>query len=254
MNQLPRPEGWGRRISVLVFAVALFGGLGALFAGKTAGEIENTHWMAAVITGAASTSLLLMAVAGTLMLAGHGTLRASFTTTGTTLLPAPVAKWFAMVAISFVVAPVLYMVYSSQLTDDLPALNSKDYFRLPVMVVGGVMMLVVLARRAYSDRRPALKISAEGIDYDDLSTQYTLGWDDIADIVGSLPKRKMFRPVVFERKSGPPLVINNASTYVPGGRALFWLIRYYWLHPDHRSELATGAAIERLSTDRITVD
>jgi hypothetical protein len=230
------------------------GGLGALFTVKTIGEIENTHWLAATITAAAAAGFLICAAAATLMLAGRGSLRASYGSAGTTFLPPPVTKWTALIAASLIVGPVLYMTYGSRVTDDLPALAGKDYGRLLVMVIGGVVLLIVIARRSLSGRRPVLTISADGIEFDDLSTRYTIDWDDITDIVGHLPKRRYFRPIVFERKSGPLLAINNASSYVPGGRALFWLIRFYWLHPAHRSELASGAAIDRLMTDRITVD
>lgn len=255
MKHLPRPEGWwNKQAALLGVAVMFTGGLGAFFTVKTVGEIEHTHWMAVTITAAAAVGFLICAVAATLMVAGRGSLRASFGSAGTTFLPPPVTKWVALVAVSLIVAPALYMTYGSRVADDLPELSGKDYGRLLVMVVAGVVLLIVTARRSLSGRRPVLTISADGIEFDDLSTRFTIDWDDVTDIVGHLPKRRYFRPVVFERKSGPLLAINNASSYVPGGRALFWLIRFYWLHPAHRSELATGAAIDRLTTDRITVD
>ncbi len=255
MKQLPRPEGWWNRQAVLlVFALMFTGGLGAYFTVKTMGEIEHTHWMAATITAAAAVGALVCAVALTLMLTGNGTLRASFGSAGTTFLPPPATKWAAVLAACFIVGPVLYMLYGSRLTDDLPALNAKDTARLSVIAVAGAVLLVVVVRRSLSGRRPLLTISVEGIEYDDLSNHFVIAWDDVSNIVGRLPKGRHFRPVVFERHSGPPLAVNNASSYVPGGRPLFWLIRYYWLHPECRGELATGAAIDRMSTGRISVD
>ena len=255
MRHIPRPKGWRNKQAVLLAVATMFtGGLGAYFTVKTAGEIDHTHWLAATITAAAAVGFVVCAVAATLMLAGRGSLRASFGSAGTTFLPTPVTKWTALVAASLIVGPVLYMTYGSRVTDDLPALAGKDYGRLLVMVIAGAVLLIVITRRSLSGRRPMLTISADGIEFDDLATRFTIDWDDITDIVGHIPKRRYFRPVVFERTCGTLLAVNNASSYVPGGRALFWLIRFYWLHPTHRSELATGAAIDRLTTDRITVD
>jgi len=47
-------------------------------------------------------------------------------------------------------------------------------------------------------------------------------------------------------------VIAGASAYAPDGAALFWLIRYYWRHPEARGELTNGTAIERLATSSVT--
>ncbi len=218
MKRLPRPKGWWNRQAVLlVFALMFTGGLGAFFTVKTVGGLERTHWMAATITAAAAIGLLVCAVAVTLTLTGGGTLRASFGSAGTTFLPPPVAKWSAVFAVCFIVGPVLYMVYGSHVTDDLPAPVPKDYVRMSLIAVACVVLLVVIIRRSLSGNRPMLTISAEGIEYDDLMTRFTIDWDDIADITGHLPKGRRFRPVVFERKSGPPS--NDQNLWMSLGRA-----------------------------------
>ncbi|GAA1480978.1 hypothetical protein GCM10009624_14180 [Gordonia sinesedis] len=40
-------------------------------------------------------------------------------------------------------------------------------------------------------------------------------------------------------------VFNDALSYTPGGAALYWMLRHYWLHPDHRDELTDGRALRR---------
>lgn len=57
---------------------------------------------------------------------------------------------------------------------------------------------------------------------------------------------------MFEHGNGAPSVIAGASAYAPDGAALFWLIRYYWRHPEARGELTNGTAIERLATSSVT--
>ena len=47
-------------------------------------------------------------------------------------------------------------------------------------------------------------------------------------------------------RDGPPQVVKSVDGYGPYGSAVYWAIRHYWLHPENRSELASGKAIERL--------
>jgi hypothetical protein len=37
------------------------------------------------------------------------------------------------------------------------------------------------------------------------------------------------------------------DSYTPKGEALRRLVRYYWINPDKRDELATGRTVERLN-------
>jgi hypothetical protein len=102
---------------------------------------------------------------------------------------------------------------------------------------------------------PELRLSADGVDYNDRYAPFTLAWHEISDITGFAPKGKTYRPVVFEVHGGrPPAVINNASAWAPDGAALYWLIRHYWRHSADRSELSNGVAIERLRAGRVTAD
>lgn len=250
MSDLPTPEGWNKRLFVFVVALVFAGGGGAYFAFKTVVEAEHTHWMAAVITTAAAVTLLIIAIGIALLLAGRVRLRASFdSTTGTTLRPAPVNRWLAVIAICMITGPSLYLIYGARVQDDLGTVTSRDRGRLPLLVIGGVVVLVLMI---WNRRRgqPTLRISAGGVDYNDVSTRFAVSWDEVVDIVGFVPKRRNFRPVVFECKDGPPAVINNAAAYAPGGVALFWTIRHYWLNPQDRPELANGLAIERLTAER----
>lgn len=112
----------------------------------------------------------------------------------------------------------------------------------------------VLVFRNVKRGRPALTLAAEGVDYLDASVKFTVSWDEVTDIVGIAPKGKTFRPVVFERKDGPPVVIANAAARSPGGRALFWMIRHYWLHRAVGAELVNGVAVERLTSGRFAAE
>ena len=122
------------------------------------------------------------------------------------------------------------------------------------VVIGAGAVGVGLVLRAARRPRPALRLSADGVDFHDAVTQFTLSWDEIENISGVAIGTRGFRPVVFESGGAEPSVIGSAALYVPGGVALFWMIRHYWRHPGERGDLSNGVAIERLKSRRFVAE
>ena len=120
---------------------------------------------------------------------------------------------------------------------------------LGTMLVGAILG-VVLVTRARRLERPALQISGDGVVFHDAVSRFALSWNEIDDITGVLAQTKSQRPIVFARGDGATEVIGNAALYAPGGEALYWMIRHYWLHPHERGELTNGVAVERLAAGR----
>lgn len=117
-----------------------------------------------------------------------------------------------------------------------------------MLLVCGVVGLDLTVRSARRGR-PVLRLSPDGT-----WGRFTNNWVEVTDIVGVAPRGKAFRPVVLERKDGAPAVINNAAAWSPGGRALFRMIRHYWLHREDRAELVNGVAVERLTAGRFAAE
>ncbi|WP_131812949.1 hypothetical protein [Mycolicibacterium peregrinum] len=53
-------------------------------------------------------------------------------------------------------------------------------------------------------------------------------------------------PLVMAMAGGDFKLIKESSLYTPNGAALLQFLRFYWLHPDSRSELTDERALERL--------
>lgn len=251
MTDLPAPEGWKNRFLLYGFGLLVMGSLGLFFAHKTVLAVQRTHWLAATICLAVVVISLIIEAGIVWVMMGRAKLRASVGTGGTTLRPAPVAKYLVALMVTIVVGSGLFLMFGSQVQDDLAA-TARDRGKIVALLVGSLLGLGFMVR---TRRRPApiLRLSADGVEFSDTYTTFTLAWDEIRDITGCAPKGKTYRPVVFEvHADAPPAVINNASAWAPDGAALFWLIRHYWLHREDRAELSNGVAIERLTDGRVT--
>ena len=248
---LPAPEGWSNRFLLYGIGLLAMGSLGLFFAYKTALAVQRTHWLAAAICLAVVLFSLITSAGIVWVMMGRTKLRATVDGAGTTLRPAPIAKYLAALLVTIVIGTALFLIFGSQVHDDLPA-TAKDRGRVIALLFGSLLALGFMAR---TRRRPApiLRLSDAGVEFSDSYTTFTLAWHEIRDITGRAPKGKTYRPVVFEfNRDVPPAVINNASAWAPDGAALFWLIRHYWLHSQDRAELSNGVAIERLTDGKVT--
>lgn len=253
MTDLPTPDGWKNRLVLYSVGLIVMGSLGLFFAYKTVLAIQRTHWLAATICLAAVVVSLIIVAGIAWVMMGRTKLRASVDAGGTTLSPAPMSKYFVVLLVAMIVGCGLFLMLGSQVQDDLPA-TARDRGKVIALLVGSVLGLGLMAR-ARRKSAPILRLSADGVDFTDSYTTFTLAWNEIRDITGTAPRSKTYRPVVFEvHREAPPAVINNASAWAPDGAALFWLIRHYWRHSQDRGELSNGIAIERLTSGSITAE
>ncbi|GAA1480977.1 hypothetical protein GCM10009624_14170 [Gordonia sinesedis] len=72
-------------------------------------------------------------------------------------------------------------------------------------------------------------------------------WGEIREIADKTPsgRSENGQPIVVHRIDAQPYVFDKAGGFTPNGAALYWMLRYYWLHPERRGELADGRALSR---------
>lgn len=74
----------------------------------------------------------------------------------------------------------------------------------------------------------------------------TRRWDEVTDVSDTAPDRpQAIYPLVITTDDGERHSIDNSAMYTRDGRTLYEFVRFYWLHPERRSELADGRALER---------
>lgn len=103
-----------------------------------------------------------------------------------------------------------------------------------------------------------LALSPAGIDSMDLGlTRNRIPWDDIDELTLAPQQRKKRQRVYFPDRlwlirSGVgkrPLAIS--INWPMGNRAAYWLIHFYWSHPELRDELADDRVVDRIAAGRI---
>ena len=72
-------------------------------------------------------------------------------------------------------------------------------------------------------------------------------WDDVVDITDRRPgKAPPLRATLFVKFSDGKIRTQAIDSYTPGGQALRRLVRYYWINPERRDELAEDRSAARL--------
>ncbi|MDS1116664.1 hypothetical protein RD149_23225 [Gordonia westfalica] len=117
--------------------------------------------------------------------------------------------------------------------------------------VGVGVIVAAAAYGEYARRRngpPTIFTDAETMTHRRTSSRTSFRWADItridAERIGSWPKRDVVIIETTEREK--PYVLGDAPCYSPGGAALYWMLRFYWLNPDQRDEFTDNRAEKRL--------
>lgn len=131
------------------------------------------------------------------------------------------------------------------------------YEALMVASLGiGTGALVLMRRRRWN--RNHLTISPGGVCLNG-TTVRAARWEDIADVIDFVPwmdraeaatrEPLTARNIVLVLKDRSLKIIRNPEVFAPNPPALFWMIRNYWLHPEQRTELTNGIALNRLARE-----
>lgn len=255
MSALPKPEGWNNRSVLFSIGTAVIGSLFAYFGYTAINAAGESHWLATLIALCAAVAFGIMTIGLIVLFTASNKLRGSYDESGTTLDAVPAQPWALVMCVALALSGGLYLLFGSQVHDDLPTASSRDAGRLTVLVIISAIGAAFMLRNIIKGR-PTLILAPEGIAYSLPGDRtFTIVWDDIVDITSTpLTKRgKGTRPIVFECSDGTRQIIASANTWVPGGTGLYWLCRFYLQHPTDRGELVNGVALERLTFERIPV-
>ncbi|MEZ0342459.1 hypothetical protein ACAG25_21060 [Mycobacterium sp. pV006] len=115
----------------------------------------------------------------------------------------------------------------------------------------GIAGLIVAGRRGEAGH---VKLTPAMVENTDILSTRLFEWDDIDDVADHATTRKAHRAVVLRLRDGREEIISMADVYLPGGAALYWLVRHYWRHPEDRAELADGRVAQRLREGRFDLE
>jgi hypothetical protein len=208
-------------------------------------------YLTALIVCALGACFVLVVVALQLIRRGRTTLRAEHYSTGTVLLPD--RRFTVLVVVSLLLATLSMLAIAVAVPFgalDIPMSRGMKTFS---PFVAGFGALVGVAGLLTGWRRGGVgyvAVSPDGVDIANIVYTESVDWDDIAEVTDSAEGRNTRKAVVLRLQDGSEKVIDGADLYVPGGAALYWMVRHYWGHAEDRAESVDGRALKRLHAGR----
>jgi hypothetical protein len=252
---LPRPEHWPKKPVKLMLGLALFGAGGVFGCVWTVIFVNRADYVTAAIAGGFSVFALTFTLAAARPICGWVSTRVTSDPMGTTIRGDFIA--LALVTISFVAAVpsgTLYIIFVPRGEVTFVTSRGEQIFT-PYLIAIAVLcsaagLIALIVRGGYG----YVQLTPHGFEYADILFTRQGAWADVTAITDDANDKYKPFPVVIVMKEGSPLVINSAPGYTPNGVGLYWMIRHYWRHPEHRGELTDGRAIERLRNEQFDVE
>jgi hypothetical protein len=243
------PEHWRLRPvrTMIISVIALLAGAGIVC---WASAEWSKHYLGVAVS-LAGWGLTVLAGAAMAFLMNVGVLRGDVAEVGDGMVLLPsrtldvIARFATVVmAVSGVVGLVVWWRGGAEMAE----LSARQHGRwaLASLLLAGVGLSA--CPRWFTRLGPlgSLRLSPAGVEYKQGWSTVRLAWQDIAEIIDEYPsKRKMPCPITFRLQAG------GLKVFVPGAFArdpaqIYWMIQHYWRHPDRRTELSDGQAMQRL--------
>jgi hypothetical protein len=141
-----------------------------------------------------------------------------------------------------------YAVFSPLGEIDIPMTKQSGRFFLVVAIGASLVGVANLWLTYKRGGGSYLSLGATGFDMAQGVSSTHLGWSDVTDIADSRPGKPVpLRGTLCVTLKDGRTHAQVIDSYTPGADAVRQWVRYYWINADHRGELATGRAIDRLT-------
>jgi len=158
--------------------------------------------------------------------------------------------------LTFTVAGLIFSIGTWTRTLDIPISPGFAVFYPPFMLSGVVLVLTMTARTwLRGTSLGLLRIGPQTVHYEAGLADGELSWDQCTGMSINSPRigRSSVAACVIYLHStdaAKPMAIttNMLST---GCAPTYWLLKYYFEHPEHRDELADQRAVDRLMSGRV---
>lgn len=172
--------------------------------------------------------------------------------TGTTIRPDRVVDVLTQAwIVAGVLGMALFAIFQPLGKLDIPVPHTMRYY-LPFMsAAGAVMGAPMLWRIVKRGGTKYLRLTPVGFEFAQGSGSARGEWAQLKDVSDRLPGQPTpaYSAIVMVM-SDEQIRTLAAGSFTPDGNALRELVRFYWQHPEFRSELTDGRALERLSKQR----
>lgn len=249
--RLPKPENWRGRPALTAVSLAFGCGVTALGGWWSVVVLGRAEYATAFVSVGFCAALLCMVSAIVITKLGWVSARAVTDKTGTVVpIDRVVSTLYSGTAILIIPCGIAALVFGFMGKLDLPISGDRSRAFLALLVVfaviGGISMVGALLARGGLGH---VYLTPSGFEVSELRSTSEGSWDDVSDVSDETSDRRVAQPIELVMNDGSTHVINGAATFTPQGIALYWMVRHYWLHPEHRAELTDGRAVERLRNE-----
>lgn len=123
--------------------------------------------------------------------------------------------------------------------------DDERYFVI-ACAIGIPIGLVTLAQILRRGGSSYIRVSIDGLELGNTVTTVARTWDHVTNIADRGEKARSSTGATYVRTADGHTRAVPTDWYTSRGRAIRELMRFYWLHPDARHELAEGLAVGRL--------
>ncbi|WP_188491089.1 hypothetical protein [Williamsia phyllosphaerae] len=259
----PLPNKWSTRpLVALTIAAVLFAGVGVWFLVAALLSALDVDWLRSiflVFTGGAFVALgAIPATANRVYQSDDpSTARILFTDNRLRILPDRAQQIVSLsLGVMFVVAAFIFAIGTWTSTLDLPISPGFAVFYPPFALGTAVLVMTMLFRvwrRGGSYGQLALDPVSVSHESGELRTE--LHWADIAAF--SINRPRMGRTgsaacmIYLQPADGTPPLAVTTNMLSTGCAPTYWLLKYYFEHPEHRDELGDQRAVDRLMSGRV---
>ena len=247
--KLPHPPNWSRSVVRPVLGILFASAIGVFSLAQSVVAFSRSNFVATVVAGGFALTTLSFLLGLAVLKLRSKKLIGTVDEHGTSFRPDPLLPW--LLGCSFVggaISSGLVLLLGGTDEMELPfssELASENIYMSALFVISLIGVYALIVRGRFY-----LRLTPTGLENADILHTRSASWDDITAITDTVPKKPRHHPIsFFVRDTEKPIEVNNANGYATNGAALYWMVRHYWLHPDNRSELADGRALERLRTE-----
>lgn len=239
----------------LAIAMTFFGGFALFSMYWVCVMISRGEYLTAVVVLGCAMFCAGLVIPYVLVTTGKTSPRATFDAAGTTIQSDRIieaCKWVFLMGP--VPAAAIFAIFWPQGTIDIPVPHSLRY-SIPYVAAGMALMGLFALRQLFSGKaRKYLRLTPNGFEFVCGPTTGRGQWTQVVDIVEQAPDTpaptSSMKSITVFTVDGEAPTMPSAGTFAPGGgQAVRELMRFYWKHPDNRSELTDGRAIRRLETE-----
>lgn len=251
---LPKPANWAESGRYVLWAGPIMSVGVAYFVvrGILAG-LRGNYLTTGLIFGFMTFPVLMMAVL-LLAAAGKTKTRTSSDATGFTVWPDKRFTMLYLTGLAVIVPSALLLAFFiPRGAIDIPMTRGLQIFSPPLFLAAAVFAVIGLTSWMRRGGVGYIRLSPAMVEIADVLKTRAVEWDDIVDIKDHSETKdgnRAGRSVVLCLRDGSEKVIGGLNLYVPRGVAVYWLVRHYWRHPEHRMELVDSRVDERFRDGR----